>query len=132
MTLGKGQKLLRWQNNIGNIVSNSIGLANLAFGGKMSFDWAHLTPSYSGGAIQKISGGGAMGAHAIMGSQKDVKRWHSHELHHIWQSRALGDMFIPTYVMQGISAVLYGTDFIDAVYDVNYFEAQAYGYHWWK
>jgi len=131
LTLGKGQRLLQWQNNIGNIAFNTIGLSNLAFGGgKMSFDWKHLTPSYYGGVMEKFSQG-AMGAYVIMGSESDVKLFHTHELHHIWQSRSLGDAFLPTYLMQGLSSYLIGTDFIDSVFEGNYFETQAYGQFWW-
>ncbi|MCE8192302.1 hypothetical protein JFY64_09350 [Porphyromonas gingivalis] len=32
LTLGKGQKLLQWKNNLGNIATNAFGLGNLAFG----------------------------------------------------------------------------------------------------
>jgi hypothetical protein len=128
LTLGEDQSLLQWQNNIGNIAFNTIGLANLATGGKMNFDWKNLTPVYSGGALDKISQG-AMGAYGIMGDQMSVRRFHSHELHHVWQSRSLGDMFLPLYAMQGLSAFIMGQSPIGKA---NYFETQAYGYYWWR
>jgi len=133
LTLGKGQKLLQWQNNIGNIAFNAIGLSNVAFGGgKMSFDWKHLAPSYYGGVMEKFSQG-AMGAHVIMGSESDVKGFHTHELHHIWQSRSLGDAFLPNYILQGTTAILSSRDrdFVDWMFETNYFETQAYGQFWW-
>ena len=49
LTIGKGQKLLQWENNIGNILSNSFGLINTAFGGKAQFDIDNLTFVYKGG-----------------------------------------------------------------------------------
>ncbi len=42
-TFGKGQNLLQWQNNIGNIAINTFGLANTAFGGKVRWNWKNLT-----------------------------------------------------------------------------------------
>lgn len=42
LSVGKGQKLLQWQNNFENIVMNTLGLGNLVFGGKMNFGWKNL------------------------------------------------------------------------------------------
>lgn len=129
LTLGKNQKLLQWQNNLGNIIFNTVGLANLTTGGKMSFDWKNLTPSYYGGLLDKAPG--AMGAHTILTNKTDRELFHDHELHHIWQSRSLGDMFLPVYAMQGLSAYLYTKDFSDFIYELNFFETIAYGSYWW-
>jgi hypothetical protein len=98
----------------------------------MSFDWKHLAPSYYGGVMEKFSQG-AMGAHVIMGSESDVKGFHTHELHHIWQSRSLGDAFLPNYILQGTTAILSSRDrdFVDWMFETNYFETQAYGQFWW-
>jgi RHS repeat-associated protein len=117
-----------WRDNIGNIVVNSIGMLNLATGGNMSFDWNNLTPSYSGGVLDKVSQG-AVGAHAILGDQNSVRSFHSHELHHVWQSRSLGDMFLPIYAGQSLFSIIMGQSPIGKT---NYFETQAYGYYWWR
>jgi len=62
--------LYKSQNNIGNIVTNALGLANLASGGSMGFNWEHLTFKYSGGVLGKVYGApgtDATGAYAIFG-----------------------------------------------------------------
>ena len=51
LTLGKGQRLLQWENNLGNIAFNSFGLINTAFGGRISFDAENLTLKYTGGLM---------------------------------------------------------------------------------
>jgi hypothetical protein len=54
-----------------------------------------------------------------------------HELHHVWQSRALGDSFGANYTQQGILSLLMGNSFISQ--KSNYFETvgQNSFYHWW-
>jgi hypothetical protein len=47
-------------------------------------------------------------------------------MHHIWQSRSLG----VHYGLQGIAASIRGRSLFEFIYEMNYFEAQAYGYHW--
>ncbi|MGI6310742.1 MAG: RHS repeat-associated core domain-containing protein [Bacteroidales bacterium] len=129
LTFGKGQKLLQWQNNLGNIAFNTVGLANLAAGGKMGFDWENLSPKYSGGFIDKaLSSMGieATGAHVVL-SQNKLSRGQllTHELRHVWLSRSMGDMFILNYFTQGIFPMLMGRD----QYYGNYFEYTAeYGF----
>jgi RHS repeat-associated protein len=131
LTLGKGQKLLQWQNNLGNIAMNAFGLSNLAFGGKASFDWKNLSLNYSGGIIDKFYPPGiwdsGFGAHAVIGNS-NLKNLYSHELHHLWQSRAFGDMFLLNYGLQGIDAVLMGDSFLE---NYNFFETQADTGYWW-
>ena len=51
-----------------------------------------------------------------------------HELHHLWQSRAFGDVFLLNYILQGVDAWAMGGSFIE---DCNYFEDQANGGFWW-
>ncbi len=134
LTLGKGQKLLQWQNNIGNIATNAFGLGNLAFGGKMNFDWKNLSLNYTGGVIDMFydpqewySG---FGAHSVIGNSALFQdpTLYPHELHHLWQSRAFGDMFLPNYILQGLEAKMIGGSFLE---EYNYFEDQAYGSYWW-
>jgi RHS repeat-associated protein len=126
LTLGKGQKLLQWQNNLGNIATNALGLGNLAFGGKMSFDWKNLAPVYTGGLMEKM--GGAWGPYSVMGPDGFTQSVLGHEMHHIWQSRSMGDTFLLHYGLQGVFSWLMGGNFIG---ETNYFEGQAYEGVWW-
>ncbi|WP_226995286.1 hypothetical protein, partial [Candidatus Symbiothrix dinenymphae] len=132
LTLGKGQKLLQWQNNLGNIATNALGLGNLAFGGKAKFDWKNLAPVYTGGLMEYM--GGAWGPYSVMGPDgfTNTPRTLQHEMHHIWQSRAFGDTFLLHYGLQGISGALIGRDFWHSIFEYNYFERQAYGYDWFN
>lgn len=143
LTLGKGQKLLQWQNNLGNIAMNTFGLSNLAFGGKVNFDWKNLSLNYTGGMVdewfppvfykngEQYSGYSGFGAHAVIGNSNlfNDPELYSHELHHLWQSRAYGDRFLLNYGLQGIGALLIGSSFL---LNYNYFEDQAEGGFWWK
>ena len=133
LTFGKGQKLLQWQNNLGNIAFNTIGLSNYAFTktGSFQFDWANLAPVYSEGFIKDLydlfPAMGATGAHVVFSDQKYAltSSLIAHEMGHIWHSRALGDMFIPNYFFQGLFPLLMRTD----QYYGNYFEKIAeYGF----
>ena len=135
LTLGKGQKLMRWQNNLGNISTNSFGLGNLAFGGKMNFDWKNLSLNYTGGIIDRFydprNWYSGFGAHSVIGnSNLFSSEWdgYSHELHHLWQSRAFGDLFLMNYVLQGIGSLLMAGSFLQ---EPNYFEHQANERFWW-
>jgi RHS repeat-associated protein len=134
LTLGKGQKLFQWQNNIGNIATSVFGLSNLAFGGKVRFDWKNLSLNYVGGIIDKFydpkywySG---FGSHSVIGNSNlfTEPTLYPHELHHLWQSRSMGDMFLLNYGLQGMEAMLMGGSFLK---EYNYFEDQAYGSYWW-
>lgn len=118
LTFGKGQRLFQWQNNIGNIAMNAFGLANLAFGGKASFDWSNLTSVYKGGIIDKIYNPyegweSGFSPYTITGNS-NLNSLISHEMHHVWQSRSMGDMFMPNYILQGINSWLYGNGFVEA------------------
>ncbi len=46
--------------------------------------------------------------------------------------RQLGDTFLLHYALQGIVASIQGKSFIDFILKRNYFEAQAYDYHWFN
>ena len=135
LTLGKGQKLLQWKNNLGNIATNVFGLGNLAFGGKINFDWENLSLNYTGGIVDKFYDPKAdwysgFGAHSVVGNSGlfNDPTMYPHELHHLWQSRAFGDKFLLNYGLQGIGAMLMGGSFLK---EYNYFEDQAYGSYWW-
>ncbi len=131
LTLGRGQGLLQWQNNLGNIAMNAFGLSNLAFGGKVNFDWKNLSLNYTGGIIDKFydpkNWASGFGAHAVIGNS-NLSKLYGHELHHLWQSRAFGDSYLLNYGLQGIGAMLMGGSFLG---QYNYFEQQANGGYWW-
>ncbi len=135
LTLGKGQKLLQWQNNLGNIITNTLGLGNRAFfGGNATFDWKNLASVYSGGLMEYMQG--SWGPYSVMGPDGYANGIHqSHEMHHIWQSRSFSVNsfvqnfgFLSNYGLQGIDAILMKRS---PILRANYFEAQAYGAFWW-
>ena len=130
LTLGKGQKLLQLQNNLGNAITNTLGLGNLAFGGKASFDWKNLAPVYTKGLMEHMRG--IWGPYSVMGPDGWTQQSLQHEMHHIWQSRAFGDSFLLHYGLQGISASMMGRSLSEFIYEMNFFETQAYGHHWFN
>jgi len=99
---GKRPNLLQWQNNFFNIAVNGLGIANLAMGGKMSFNKEHLAFNYYGGALGKLhgmTGMGATGAYATWcetNLANDMETY-LHELGHIWQSRSENNFFLLNY-----------------------------------
>lgn len=131
LTLGKGQKLLQWQSNLGNIITNMAGITNLAFGGKIRFNWDNLSPVYYGGMRDRIfQEGSGYGVYSIFGSKnlfdpEDIT--FNHELHHLWHSRAMSHSFLLNYGLQGITAGIMGDSFIKYL---NYYEHIAYAYKW--
>jgi len=134
LTFGKGQRLLQWQNNIGNIATNAFGFGNLAFGGSAEFNWEHLTPMYGGGLIDKYFGG-TWGAHSILYRTDQYDNdLIAHELHHVWQSRALGDPYLAHYAGQGLLGGLLGKpfSFANANLEPNYYENLAYYFRWFR
>ena len=134
LTLGKGQRLLQWENNIGNIISNSFGLINTTFGGKAQFDWDNLSFVYKGGPRDKFfttetEKDTAFGSYAIFGWENIKDETYTHEMHHLWQSRAMNNLFWPTYSALGLSAVLAGGHFIN---DFNYYEQIGWLHYWYR
>ena len=122
LTFGKGQKLLQWQNNLGNIATNLVGLSNVAFGGgDVKFDMANLAPVYTDGFMKNWPG--AWGAHSVMGEKTWTNSVLRHEMAHVWQSRVLGDFYLGNYAGQGILSALQGQSFISE--PLNYFEVLA-------
>ena len=134
LTLGKGQRLFQWQDNIGNILFNSYGLANVIFkGATMSFDKANLSFCYTGGIADKLydpdkftSG---FSPYIISGNKNllgsDIL---SHELHHVWHSRALNNGYLFNYGLQGVTSLLLGGGFVT---QRNYYETFVDEYKWW-
>jgi len=131
LTLGKNQNLLQLKNNLGNLAFNTVGLANLAAGGKVQFDWDNLAPAYSEGFIANVYGtilpAAGTGAHVVFSNTTESlkNRFMQHEMRHVWQSRSFGDKFLLNYFSQGVYPLL---RFIDQYYG-NYFEKTAeYGF----
>ena len=125
------------ENNIGNILFNSLGIANLAFGGKAIFDTDNLTFVYKGGLRDKIfSKERAWGSFAVFGNnnlypptESKYSDLYSHELHHLWQSRAMGVIFIPNYVSHGLTSLIGRGNFIETM---NFYEQIGYFHHWYE
>lgn len=132
-TFGKGQRLFQLKNNIFNIATNAVGLTNLFFGGKVRFSLDDITPVYYGGLRDKIfNSDSAYGSYAIFGSEKIFNSTDDtleHELHHLWQSRTMGNTYLANYSMQGLNAILMGGNFYS---DLNYYEQISYFHEWFK
>ena len=131
LTLGKGQRLLQWENNLGNIAFNSFGLINTAFGGRISFDAENLTLKYTGGLMDVfqpyLEYSAGFSPHTVTGNS-GLSVVLPHELHHLWQSRALNDLFLVNYGIQGLNALLLKGNFVD---ERNYYEDFVNYYPWW-
>ncbi len=139
LTLGKGQKLFQLQNNFGGIAMNTFGLINTVFGGKIDFDWKNLSLNYKGGLIDKMypptfyQGGkeyrndAGFSPYVVTGNS-NLNKVYSHELHHLWQSRAFNNLYLLNYGLQGINALLMGGEFLSTY---NFYEDLAYGRYWW-
>jgi RHS repeat-associated protein len=131
LTIGKGQRLLQWENNLGNIAINAFGLVNTVAGGKVHFNTDNLTFEYTGGLMDvfqpypEYSAG--FSPHTVTGNSglSDVL---PHELHHLWQSRTLNDLFLLNYGLQGLNALLLKGNFVD---ERNYYEDFVNHYPWW-
>ena len=102
LTFGKGQNLFQIGNNLGNLAVNGIGIVNLAFGGKIHFNIDNATAIYNDGFLNKTK---SWGPYAILGA-KDYESVLNHEMHHIWQSRALADSFLFFYLSSCVDASL--------------------------
>ena len=50
-----------------------------------------------------------------------------HELHHLWQSRALNDLFLANYGLQGLYALILKGNFVA---NKNYYEDFVDSYSW--
>jgi hypothetical protein len=126
---------------------NSFGLLNTAFGGKVQWDRNHLTPIYKGGLIDKFADPRAMASgfspYVVTGNSKVTGEIYPHELHHVWQSRAMGDMFAPNYVTNGLYGMILNRFRYFAPYEGmnypafisptrNYWETIPDFYPWWR
>lgn len=128
LTLGKGQKLLQFENNIGNIISNTAGIINTMLGGKMRFDSENLSMVYTDGLRDKLFGKEtAFGSYAVWGKNSINLEDYTHELHHLWQSRAMNNLYIPAYSGLGMTALIMKGCFYN---EYNFFEQIGYGHYW--
>ena len=73
---------------------------------------------------------GAWGPFAIMGPHNFTNECLSHEMHHVWQSRAVGDRFMLNYMVEGINAAILDRDIMLAIDSYNYYETIAEYYQW--
>lgn len=132
-TFGKGQRLLQWENNIGNILMHSFGLLNTIGGGKIIIDKINLSINYKGGLIDKLFNperlSSGFSPHVITGNS-NLEEVYTHELHHLWQSRSFNDSFLLNYGLQGINALLLKGNFFEKY---NYYEdfINQFNNKWW-
>lgn len=136
LSFGSGP-LFQWKKNLPSLIMNGVGLYNMAFFGKAKWDWENLTMEYYGGledALFRYPAG--FGAYGVLGTSELFKYIEGmggsilgHELHHLWQSRALGNNFLPDYALHGVAALLMGAN---PLKEANYFESIAYDYRWFK
>ena len=139
LTLGKGQRLLQWENNLGNIAINAFGLVNTVAGGKVHFNTDNLTFEYTGGLMDtfqptlsmhdgrlyEVSAG--FSPYTVTGNS-NLGNVLKHELHHLWHSRALNDLFLANYGLQGLYALILKGNFVA---NKNYYEDFVDYYSWW-
>ena len=75
--------------------SGAVGLANVALykNAKIGWNWKNLSPTYYGGKVYDVidSNLGGTGAYVPIGFSAVDKFMMSHEMRHVWQSRAMGD-----------------------------------------
>lgn len=103
------------------------------FGGKATFDVENLTMVYAGGLRDNwFSGDTATGTNVLFMNNESYKNslcdTYRHELNHLWQSRAMGDTFIPNYISNGIIAYMMGGSFVEYF---NFYEQIAYFHEWY-
>ena len=135
LTLGKGQRLLQWQNNLENIAMNTFGLINTIAGGDMKFDAYNLTFVYTGGLLDKCAqpnGNNSIGfSPFFISGNSDLRTdfaTYNHESHHLWHSRVIGHQYFQNYGLNGIDALLKKQSFLG---DCNFYERISYGRFWW-
>ena len=131
-TLGKGKRLLQWENNLGNIAINAFGFVNTVAGGKIHFNTDNLTFEYTGGLMDIFKPYpeycAGFSPHTVTGNS-GLSVVLPHELHHLWHSRALNDLFLLNYGLQGLNALLLKGNFVN---ERNYYEEFVNHYPWWN
>lgn len=89
-------------------------------------NWASNKGQYFTTKTDKDTG---FGSYAIFGYEDMSNNTFTHEMHHLWQSRAMNNLFWPTYSALGLSAVLAGGHFIN---DFNYYEQIGWLHYWYR
>jgi len=69
----------------------------------------------------------AFGSYAIFGKSNINLEDYTHELHHLWQSRAMNNLYLPVYGGLGITAIISKGVFYN--YN-NFYEQIGYGHYW--
>lgn len=133
--IGTGEKLINYKDNAYTIWSNAIGFASVVSpigkDNNISWDWRSLSPNYYGGGVihsfyswtKNIGATGLFSIYDIEQYENDAYLSDSrfkgslfdHEGTHVWQSRAMGNLFYPTYIWNSYLG-----------YDNNHFERQAF------
>ena len=123
-TLRYGPDRQRWK--VVDIVGNAASLGNAAFGAKLGWDWENLTLTSAGGLGDKlyppdpyinargeiIQDNTGFTINSIMGNS-NLSGVYSHELHHLWQQRAMLKHFYYNYVLNGLTSLMFKGDFIN-------------------
>jgi len=122
LTLGKGVKFHQSLLNANNVF-HAFNLTNVLFNRDMnvSFDRRNLSFEYHGGRERGFvdwltTRTGESGAYGILSFYKDSK-FDLHETFHVWQSRSMGNAFLPNYFFNALQKL--------SIYNFNYFEATA-------
>ena len=115
LTLGNGKKLLQIDDNIENLIGVVLCSGNTIFGGRIGWDWDNLTLTSKGGLAdflfppREYSSGFTL--NAILGNGR-VRELYAHELHHLWQERAMPKFFYySNYIFNGLSSFIHKGDF---------------------
>lgn len=111
--------------------SNSLEAADCTIGsGKLGCDFKNLTLSSKGGLVDKFYNPKdwktGFGAHFIIGNS-NLKDEYLHEIHHLWHSRSLNDVYLLNYALHGLDALLMRGEFLN---DYNYYEELDFNDYW--
>ena len=130
-SLRKHQRFIQIKENLGNIVFNALGVANMFAGGSATFNVDNLTFVYKGGLRDTLfKPDTGFGSYAIFMDTSDGYSSDTflHEIHHLWQSRAMRNSYLQNYIVNGANSLLSGGKFID---HMNYLEQIAYSHEWY-
>ena len=124
-------KLLHLEDNLYTLGANAIGLTNYSIGKirgskntGVDWSWHSLSPNWRGGPLSSLYDFmliDATGAHTMINTDRYRTYIWDEENTHIWQSRAMGELFFPSYIYSSGSAFLSGRDY----YYGNWWEFQA-------
>ena len=64
----------------------------------------------------------------MVSGTSDLHKCFSHEIHHLWHSRALYDSFLINYGLQGLNSLILKGKFTA---EINYYEDLTEKYKWW-